>query len=488
MKRRRFLESIVAGTGVAAFGCTDDHRTPASMPSGPRLLEGERLRELEAVANVAAGAREFSATLRAGAGEVALLPDVATRMSLYNGMYPGPLIELREGDRARLTLDNALSEDTTIHWHGLAVPEEQDGNPMDPVRPGERRTYDFTVPAGSAGTYWYHPHPHNRTAAQVASGLAGALIVRDDDDALSHVPEVTLLITAVRLAAGGAISPNDAIDWTVGRQRETLLVNGGRLPVHAVAPGATQRWRILNATSSRHFRLALEGHALTLVGTDGGLLGAPVGPLTEILVGPAQRVEVVVTASRTPNARFRLRALRYTADFLGLGSYADEDLLTMATTTDPVAPPLAVPTRLRPLADLGTPEAQQRVRFEEFGNLCTSTGATSAFFINGRPFDPSRIDLVTTVGRVETWDVVNATSMAHPFHIHGTQFQLVSTGSGAVVTPAPYLAWIDTVVVPAGRTVTIKTRQALPGRRMFHCHILEHEDNCMMAILDVRPS
>lgn len=488
MRRRRFLESILAGAGLASFGCAD--RPAATVPAAPapRLAEGQRLRSLDALANDANDAREFSATLRAHVTDVELLPGTATRMSLFNGSYPSPLVELREGQRVRITLDNLLREDTTIHWHGLAVPAEQDGNPMDPVHAGERRTYEFTVPAGSAATYWYHPHPHDRTATQVASGLAGPLIVRAGDDPLAHVPEVTMMVTAVRLDVGGAISANDAIDWTVGRQRETLLVNGGRLPLHTVAPGATQRWRILNVTSARHLRLALDGHDLTLVGTDGGLLEAPVGPLKEVLVGPAQRVELLVTASRDAGARFRLRALRYTADFLGLGSYADEDLLTMATTDEPATAPLALPALLRPFSDLGAPEAQQRVQFEEFGNLCTRNGATSAFLINGRPFDPARVDLVTTVGRVETWDVVNATSMVHPFHIHGTQFEVVSTRFGSTVTPAPYRAWSDTVVVPPGRTVTLKTRQALPGKRMFHCHILEHEDNCMMAILDVRPS
>ncbi|HSQ80748.1 MAG TPA: multicopper oxidase domain-containing protein [Casimicrobiaceae bacterium] len=108
--------------------------------------------------------------------------------------------------------------------------------------------------------------------------------------------------------------------------------------------------------------------------------------------------------------------------------------------------------------------------------------------MNGRTFDPARADLVTEVGRVELWDVVNDTAMAHPFHVHGTQFQLVSRQTGTVTTPAPYLAWIDTVLVPSQQTATIKLRQALPGKRMFHCHILEHEDNCMMAILDVQPA
>ncbi len=210
--------------------------------------------------------------------------------------------------------------------------------------------------------------------------------------------------------------------------------------------------------------------------------------LTEVLVAPAQRIEVVVSANAAPNGRYRLRALRHETDFLGLGSYADEDLMTMVTTSGLPAAPVIIPSALRAIAALGEPELQQLVEFDEAMGMCTSNGATVAFLINGRIFDPGRVDLVTNVGRVESWDIVNRTGMAHPFHIHGTQFQLVSRQAGTQVTPAPYLAWIDTVLVPALETATIRTRQTMPGKRMFHCHILEHEDNCMMAILDVRPS
>jgi bilirubin oxidase len=409
-------------------------------------------------------------------------------MWLYNGSLPGPLIDLTEGQHVAITIDNALSQDTTIHWHGLPVPSDQDGNPMDPVPAGSRRIYEFDLPFGSAGTYWYHPHPHLQTAAQVARGLAAPLIVRAADDPLAHIPEVTLFITGLRLDSNAEISADNAVDWSVGRQNELLLVNGGLLPVHTVRPGATQRWRILNATASRVFRLALEGHTLTLVGTDGGLLAAPIGGLTEILIAPAQRVEIVVTIDPTTSARYKLQALQYETDYLGLGTYADVDLLTVATTSEAPAAPTLVPTLLRPIADLGQVSANQYVELSEVAGLCTRSGATVAFLINGRIFDPNRVDLVSVVGRVDSWEIFNNTGMAHPFHIHGTQFQLISRTIGTVVTPAPYLAWIDTVLIPSRNRATIKVKHVLPGKRMFHCHILEHEDNCMMALLDVLPA
>jgi bilirubin oxidase len=309
--------------------------------------------------------------------------------------------------------------------------------------------------------------------------------VRADDDPLSHLPEVTLFVSGIRLDANAQVSPDNPMDWTLGRQGETLLVNGGRLPVHTVRPGTTQRWRILNATSARYLRIALEGHALTLVGTDGGLLAAPVAGLSEIVVAPAQRIEVLVTVGAAPNARYRLRALRYQSDFMGMGTYRDDDLLTLATSAEAPVAPAPIPPSLRPLPALGAAVATQRVELSEGMGMGMMGGGSTGFLINGRSFDMNRVDLTSMQGRVELWNIVNTTSMDHPFHIHGTQFQLVSREAGGVVTPAPFLAWLDTVNVPSRQSATIRLRQSMPGKRMFHCHILEHEDAGMMGVLEV---
>ena len=488
--RRHFLGAVAAGIGSTLVGCGDgsgSQEPPTIATTGAQLLpEGQSLRSIAPLRNDSEDPSRFDATLVATQESASLVPGVATSTFLYNGRSPGPLIELREGQHVRIRLDNRLAQQTTIHWHGLPAPPDQDGNPMDPVAAGATRTYEFDIEPGTAGTYWYHPHPHDATASQVARGLAAPLIVRAAEDPLADIPEVLMFITGIKLDAAAQIAADDPIDWTVGRQQEKLLVNGRRLPVHSATPGTTERWRIFNATASSHLKLHLEGHAFTLVGTDGGLLGAPVEGLNEFLLAPAQRVELVVRVNAAPNGRYRLRALRFETDFLNLGTYQDQDLLTLVTTNALPVPARGLPSTLRPIADLGTPTAHQRVELDEVDGLCTRTGAKTAFLINGRTFDMNRVDLVTSVGRVELWDVINKTAMAHPFHIHGTQFQLVSRQIGTEVTTAPYLAWIDTVLVPSQQAVTIKTRQMLPGKRMFHCHILEHEDNCMMAILDVQ--
>lgn len=494
MERRQFLGAALAGIGGSIAGCggggggSDGAMMNPPPAVGDALPEGQPLRPLSVLANETAQAAQFSGTLAAAPTSATLIPGRATAMWLYNNATPGPLVELREGQHVRIRLDNRLPLDTTIHWHGLPVPPDQDGNPMDPVRPGASRIYEFDVPSGTAGTYWYHSHAHQTVAEQVARGLAGPLIVRAGDDPLAHLPEVTMLVSGLRLDGNAQISADNPMDWTLGRQGEALMVNGGRLPVHSVRAGTTQRWRILNATSARYLRIALEGHPLTLVGTDGGLLAAPIAGLTEVLVAPAQRVEVLVMVNATPNARYRLRALRYESEFMGLGTYRDEELLTLATSAEPPATPAVIPPTLRPIAALAVPGRRQRLELSESMGMGMGMmgGGMFGFLINGRSFDMNRVDLATTPGQLEYWDIVNNTSMDHPIHIHGTQFQLTSREVAGVVTPAPYLAWLDTVNVPARQSATIKVRQTMPGKRMFHCHILEHEDAGMMGVLEVR--
>ena len=482
MKRREFLLSTLASSVFA--GCSGGGPgsmfTPTSS-SGTSIPEGLPLRTLPTLANSAAVPGQFAATLVAQASSASLAPSRATTLWLYNGLFPGPMVEAREGDRVRIGFENRLAQDSTIHWHGLPVPPDQDGNPMDPVRPGASRVYEFTLPAGSAGTYWYHPHAHRLTAGQVSMGLAAPFLVRAANDPLAALPEVTLMVTGLEMGSDMQVM-NAASDAMFAGQGATLLVNGQRRPVHAVRPGATERWRVLNATAGRYLSLQLDGHTFALVGTDGGLLGTPVTGLQEVLVAPAQRVEIVVRASSAPNARFTLRAGRHPADNLGMGAYASEDLLTLVTTGDAPVAPVPLPQVLRSIPALPSAAAAKRLVMTQSGGMGMMGGA---FLLNGRTFDTDRVDFVSTAGAWESWDLVNDTFMDHPIHIHGTQFRLVSREFAGRVTPASVDGWLDTVDVPAGTTATIRVRQVIPGKRLIHCHILAHEDAGMMAVIDV---
>lgn len=209
--------------------------TAPALAAADALPAGAPLAALRVLANESREPGMFRATLVAQPVRRALLPGAAPTVFWQfgagaQGPAVGPLIDVREGDTVEIRFVNRLPQPSTIHWHGLPVPPDQDGNPSDLVAPGATRVYRFTLPKGSAGTYWYHPHPHMATAEQVFRGLAGPFVVRAADDPLAGWPERHLFVSDLKLARDGTIAPNDMMDWMNGRQGQFVLVNGARRP------------------------------------------------------------------------------------------------------------------------------------------------------------------------------------------------------------------------------------------------------------------
>lgn len=434
----------------------------------------------------------FRARLVAGDSSQFFLPRRVTQAFCYNGMTPGPLLEVYEGDRVEIEFFNRLHTRSTVHWHGLAIPADQDGAPQDFIEAGGSRRYHFTLPPGSAGTHWYHPHPHMMTAEQVFRGLAGPVIVRDRNDPLKHIPEQHFFISDLKLAADGAILPNDREDWMNGREGQFVLINGQHMP--RITLVGTQRWRIWNACSARYLRLSLDGVEFSQVGTDGGLLAEPRHGLQELLLTPAERAEIVVNA---PDGRLRTWLVAEPYDRGAMGRLAGLSARRMLADIDLVTSPekLAIPEKLRSIEPLGAPTAEHVAAFSDFVDLEAEPPANiyerptdMMFLVNGQEYDMERIDVEGRLGEVEEWTLVNASSMGmdHPFHIHGGHFQILERSFEGSTTPEPYLAWRDTVNLRAGESARIRMRITEPGLRMFHCHILEHEDLGMMGNLMIR--
>jgi FtsP/CotA-like multicopper oxidase with cupredoxin domain len=461
----------------------------------PQLPEGLPLAAAASLGNSSGTADMFEATLRAGPAQLAFLTDRTTEALAYNGASPGPTIAVTEGDRVRIRFENRIpGQPSTVHWHGLPVPADQDGNPMDPVASGADRVYEFTLPDGCAGSYWYHPHPHLYTAEQVARGLAGAFIVRPKSDPLpAGLDDRVLMFTDLRIDAAGRMMGWTSDDIMNGRMGDHVLVNGRRNPVLAAAPGVTLRLRLFNATNARFLRLAFDGLPMTLVGTDGGLLGAPLAGLAELLLTPGERAEVVMQLPQTAGTQIALRMLPYDRGWMmgSMPALNQSAVLTLRTDGAPRAP-VALPATLRPIAPLPLPVAFKRLGLTETRGMMGGVGMMpggmvgAQFLIDGRPFDMNRVDWTSPLGQVEQWEFVNRSSMDHPMHIHGAQFQVIETEGGGVRTPAAYLGWKDTVNVPQGDTVRLRVRFDTPGMRMVHCHILEHESQGMMGVLRVQ--
>ncbi|HRK84305.1 MAG TPA: multicopper oxidase family protein [Alcaligenes sp.] len=463
-----------------------------------RMPGGRALRPLLPLTNTSSEPGHFQARLTAAAHTVILADGKKTQVWLYNGQMPGPLIELKEGDQLDIEFVNQLDQATTVHWHGLPVPPEQDGNPQDPVAPGQSRHYRFTLPEGSAGTYWYHPHPHGKTGEQVAHGLAGALIVRAADDPLAGVPEQHWVISDLRLDSDGQIPANTPMDWMNGREGQFVLINGQHQPRMRVSTG--ERIRVWNACAARYLRLHIPGARLVQIGTDGGLLQVPLAPSDEVFLAPAERAELfVLTEQSGPST---LQALYY--DRQKMMVQEEPHTLTLAQI-DVRTEPFSLPPRLRDIAAAPQGDVDARVVFSEVMPMNHATmgegmnhgshgsmpgmpdmaAMRNMFRVNDRIYDMQRIDLRCPVGQWQRWEVVNDSHMDHPFHLHGTQFQVLSRATGGKTTPEPFRAWRDTVNLRPNETVTLAFRQDVPGLRMFHCHILEHEDLGMMAQLMV---
>ena len=420
-------------------------------------------------------------------------PGRSTSLLTLGGTYPSPTLRARRGEVFELRLENRLAEATNIHWHGLATPAEADGYPTDLVLPGGARQYRFQI-AERAGTYWYHPHPDGRTGAQVYSGMAGFFIVEDDDERALGLPageqDVPLLLQDRRRTADGSFryAPTP-MDLMAGYLGDAALVNGAPDAELSVA-AAPYRFRLLNGSNARIFRVAFDdGRAFQVIAGDGGLLERPVAS-TALFLGPGERVEILVDFSRDPIGRSpQLVSLPFASrggmgPGMGMGSVSTQgaafSLLRFAVQRrGPATAPL--PAYLVPLPRLDPGRAEVRRRFVMDMRMPPFAGA---FTINGRSFDASRVDVRVERGVVEAWEVFNASSEPHPFHVHATQFQVVSRSSGPL---GPHeLGLKDTVLVWPGETVQLAIRfERHAGLYVLHCHNLEHEDAGMMLNLEV---
>ncbi len=490
MNRRNFLHVSLASAGFALMSkplwAAMQHGVHSKMPAMPLKIAADNLPLLAADAlpagqphaalyrlpNLSSKKGMVSATLTAEPYEVELLPGKKTTVWAYNQHIPGPLIEAFEGDIVEIRFINKLAQPTTVHWHGLPVPSDQDGNPQDAVPVGGEWLYRFSLPKGCAGTYWYHPHPHGDTAEQVYRGLAGLFIVRAKDDVLAHLPEQHLVISDLKLATDGSIPDNTMNDWMNGREGQFVLLNGQRQPLIKV--GEAQRWRIWNACSARYLRLALPGRKIILLGSDGGLL-EKAQQLDELLLAPGSRAEWLVAG---PEAEVDLMAMAY--DRHKMGAVAPEQDIKLATIQFTQNTSALLPERLRNLPSKRIPVAKKRVVFSE--TMSMEGGQHSMqFLVNGKSYDMQRVDFVSRVGDTELWEIFNDSHMDHPFHMHGMQFEMIDSTLKGKTSPAPWRALIDTFNLLPQQSARILVMQQHKGLRMYHCHILEHEGQGMMG-------
>lgn len=483
-----------------------------------------------------AASPDVELTLTAAPSEVPLLPGAPTRVWRYTGevvrgpasvlqpipgSYLGPVIRLTRGQRVRVRFVNGLAEPSIIHWHGLDVPDAADGHPRLAVDAGGEYVYDFTV-TNRAGTYWYHPHPHMRTAAQVQMGMAGLLLVSDPEEDALGLPrgdgELLCVLQDRRFDAGNQViypaAPSERMTMGGGPGRgrgmgmgmgmggqmelmngwlgDRMLLSGQVQPTLDVAR-RTHRVRLLNGSNARIYKLAWsDGVPFDVIGGDGGLLTKP-RTLKTLTLAPGQRADVLRDVSTmAEGATVQLVSLAFDADAVGRVGMMGETSpvpqgapLTLMTLRagSAIGPRVAVPQTLS--ADTFTADATAPVR------RVPLTFMMMNWLIDGRTFEMGDVAAVETVRRDSThvWEFENRANpmgmaMAHPIHMHGRQFRVIGRSGGAVNDLRDGIhdeGWTDTVLVLPGETVRVQvTFSPHPGLYLYHCHILEHEDMGMM--------
>lgn len=394
-----------------------------------------------------------------------------------DGSYLGPTVRARRGERVRMEVTSAVPEPTSLHWHGMRLPASADGGPHQMIDPGSTWSPSWTIDQPAA-TLWYHPHLHGATADQVQRGAAGLFLVDDPATAGPDLParygvdDIPVVVQDRAFDDRNQFEARQPFLDQVGILGDEIVVNGTLGPYLDVTTERV-RLRVLNASNARIYTFALADHrAFDLVGTDGGILRAPV-PSTEIPLSPGERAEIVVSVRPGERVVLRSEAAKLDVGFFGRTNGADDtfDVLELRAASV-LQPSPAVPDRLVPFDPPSVDEADE-----------TRTFRLGSDAINGREMDPARIDDAVTAGSVEVWEVTNGDAMPHSFHPHLVHFAVLDVGGAE---PPPRLrGWKDTVYVPPNTTVRIIARfdgEPDPDTPfMFHCHILRHEDEGMMG-------
>jgi FtsP/CotA-like multicopper oxidase with cupredoxin domain len=445
------------------------------------------------------GETVYEITARRGSRN--FFPDATTPTYGYNGDYLGPTLRLRRSEQVRIRVHNALEETTTVHWHGMEVPGEADGGPHQVIQPGTTWEPRFSVDQ-PASTLWYHPHPIGHTARQVYLGLAGMIIIDDErSDALElpgryGINDIPLVIQDRRFQSDGTFSYRLAMpDLMHGLIGETYLANGVVKPYLSVE-NEMLRFRLLNGSNSSIYRFSLSDQSPFLqISSDGGFLEKPAG-MEKLILSPGERAELLVDLRDRAAGEV---VYLVTETFQG---YRDEVLKIVVKNDEPgrlrSADP--IPDRLTTIPPIPESRAERTRRFDletmggmgggGMGRGGMGMMGGGSLTINGRKMDMERIDFTVQAGSTEIWEIVNVPTgmmeIPHSFHLHGVQFQILDINGKK--PPAGEDGWKDTILVwPGDRVRIIIPFRTFPGIYMYHCHLLEHEDDGMMGQFEIVP-
>ncbi|QFI68682.1 multicopper oxidase family protein [Sinorhizobium alkalisoli] len=442
----------------------------------------------------------------AAPGRTRLRPDrPETDVWTYNGTVPGSVVRLRQGERARLVVENRLDQETTVHWHGIRLPNAMDGVPgltQPPIKSGETFVYEFTPP--DAGTFWYHPHANS--LEQLGRGLAGAVIV-EDREPVAVDRDLLWLLSDWRLTDGGGIAPrfgNRMEAAMSGRVGNTVTLNGRVSEAEPFRAGERVRLRLVNASLARIMALRFEGHRPMVVAIDGQPCDPHEPEHGRILLGPAMRVDLVLDLEGEPERRYDVIDDFYDGLSYRLTQIAyDERPPIRAHAFDG---PVALTHNPLPEPDLASAE---RHTLTLQGGMMSMSGMSgisgmmgrgmmgggggmmgmghgAVWSINGQSMTGDghagmENDLTFERGRSVLLELRNETAWWHPMHIHGHSLKVLTRNG----RPLPHRQWQDTVLLAPKDVVGAAFVTDNPGDWMLHCHVMDHQMSGMMTVLRV---
>ncbi len=412
-------------------------------------------------------------TITAQIGETEIFDGIQTKTLGYNGSFLGPVIQVNEGENVTFRTKNELDETTTFHWHGVDIPGTGDGGPHNYVEPGQSKDIKFTVNQ-EAATLWFHPHPEGATAEQVYQGLAGLIYVEDARSKTLDLPNEYGINDFPLIFQDKQFDDNKQLNYKLAHNEDgaigdTLLINGTINPKLTVGQEKV-RLRLVNGSNARNYTYRLNtGDEFQQIATDGGLINKP-NKLREITLTPGERAEIIIDFSKYD-----------AASDIALLNESGAILLPFTIDEQKSSNPSNIPTNLN---DYMVTDEERKLPVSKKLELF---GMGNMVAINNKQFDMNRIDFTQKQGETEIWEIYNKSDMmggmTHPFHIHGTQFKIVSIDDQE--PPASEQGWKDTIAIDAGETFKLAVKFNNKGVYMFHCHILEHEENGMMGQVEV---
>ncbi|NOY57943.1 MAG: multicopper oxidase domain-containing protein [Calditrichaeota bacterium] len=523
INRRRFLQSSLIGS--------------AALLGGSSLFLSARCDGREQKPASSDFAADIEIELTAASDEISILPGQKTQVWRYRARvlkgsgdvvqnledtFTGPVFRLQRGQKVRVYFKNEIPDKSIVHWHGLHVPEEADGHPRFVIKKGRTYIYEFEV-KNRAATYWFHPHPHGRTGPQVYNGLAGLFLVTDEEERALDLPsgdyDVPIVIQDRTFDRDNQlVYLNNRMQRMTGFLGEQILVNGKPDAELSVATRA-YRFRVLNGSNSRIYKLAWsDGTPLVAIGTDGGLLQAPVQK-DYIILGPAERVDLWVDFSSRPlGSELTLKSLPFSGantggmmggGMMGMGrnrgrdrnipGNGDELTLLRVRVDRREQETRQLPQQLSQIDGFDLSDAVNRDNPRTFRFAMQGMKPT----INGRTFQMTKVaeDEIVKLNTTEVWQLVNGgggmgmmggmMQMPHPVHVHGLQFQIIertpSAGWDSIKDGFIDSGWKDTVLLMPNMRAKILLRfEDYTGLFLYHCHNLEHEDLGMMRNYSVK--